>query len=247
MTEKRLVAVCDILGFKKMVLSQDVQQLLDGDLSLFRCLVAFSVEQGEVPDLPPALKALREQHRVGFAWFSDTVVIYARSDDDRSCNNVLETVGWLLFNTMWTQTRLRVGIAYGEFFADIINEIYVGRALVEAYELEQAQEWCGAALSESAAQRIATRNDYGELCEWVCEYQVPIKQEAKGKVSCSNLAVDWTQGIHLGLELKWSPTADEPSEEERQGAVYSKWKNTRQFHEEVCATCRRTNRRRPRS
>ena len=132
MTEKLLVAVCDILGFRKMVLSQDVQQLIDGDLSLFRRLVGFSVEQGEMPQLPPELKVLREQHRVGFAWFSDTVVIYATSDDDASCNNVLETVGRLLFTTMWSQTRLRVGIGYGQFFADTINEIYVGPALVEA-------------------------------------------------------------------------------------------------------------------
>ena len=45
MTEKLLVAVCDILGFRKMVLSQHVQQLIDGDLSLFRRLVGFSVGQ----------------------------------------------------------------------------------------------------------------------------------------------------------------------------------------------------------
>jgi hypothetical protein len=221
-------------------LSQDVQQLIDGDLSLFRCLVGFSVAQREMPQLLPELKALREQHRVGFAWFSDTVVIYATSDDDASCSNVLETVGWLLFTTMSVQTRLRVGIGYGQFFADTINEIYVGPALVEAYELERAQEWSGAALSQNAAARVNAST--GEPHEWVCEYPVPIKQECMDNASCSNLAVDWTQGIHRGLELKWSPTADEPSEEERHGAVYTKWKNTRQFHEDVCATCRPKNR-----
>ena len=54
MTENLLVAVCDILGFGKMVSrpGQDLQQLIDGDLSLFRRIVGFSVAQGEMPQLP---------------------------------------------------------------------------------------------------------------------------------------------------------------------------------------------------
>jgi len=239
---KRLVAVCDILGFRDLVLSQNLEDLLHGDLALFCRLVSFSVKHGEVPELPPKLQAIREQDRVGFAWFSDTLVIYAKDDDDLSCRNVLETVGWLLFTTMWSSTRIRAGVAYGKFYADAANEIFVGPALVEAYEMEQAQMWAGAALTESAAARLPVRTTTGERFQWwVCKYPVPLKVDAQ--VKCSNLAVDWTQGSHCAFELLWSPSHAEPTEEERTSnpGRYVKWMNTRQFHEEVCVTCHPSN------
>lgn len=243
MTDKRFVAVFDILGFKNLVDNRDIRELVTGDLALFRRLVGFSLNHGEVPELPPQLRTIREQGRVGFAWFSDTLFIYAKDDADLSCRNVLESVGWLLFNTMWKSTRLRGGISYGEFYAEPENEIYVGSAIVEAYKLEQAQQWAGAALAESAASRIPARTTTGERFQWwVCKYAVPLKRNAD--VCCSNLAVDWTQGIHERLELKWAPSQDEPTEAEKveRESDYQKWVNTRRFHEEVCITCYSTNR-----
>ena len=245
MNVKRLVAVCDILGFRHLVLSQNLEDLLHGPLADFRRIVSFSVKHGGVPELPPPLQAIREQDRVGFAWFSDTVVIYAKDDDDLSCMNVLETVGRLLFATMWGFTRIRAGVAYGEFYADAANEIFVGPALVEAYEMEQAQAWAGGALTESAAARLPGRTTTGERFQWwVCKYPVPLKVGAQ--VKCSNLAVDWTQGSHRAFKLLWSPSHAEPTEEERTSnpSRYDKWMNTRQFHEVVCVTCHPSNRER---
>lgn len=242
MADKRLVAVCDILGFKELVKNRDLNKLIIDELSLFRRLVGFSLNHGRIPELPPELNAIREQNRVGFAWFSDTLLIYAKDDHDLSCRNLLESVGWLLFNTMWTPTRLRGGISYGEFYAEQENELYVGPAIVEAYELEQAQQWAGAALADTAASRIPPRNSSGERLQWwVCEYEVPLKNDAS--VHCSNLAIDWTQGIHKKKVLKWSPSADEPTEREKLAneSVYEKWANMRKFHKDVCISCFSTN------
>lgn len=242
MSNKRLIAVCDILGFKKLVNNQNLDKLINEDLSLFRRLVAYSVNHGGVPELPPQLKTIREQDRVGFAWFSDTLLIYAKDDEDISCRNVLETVGWLLFSTMQTHTRLRCGISYGELYAEPENELFIGLAIVEAYELEKAQEWAGAALSESAARRIPERKTNGQRYQWwVCNYTVPLKPPKQGlNVNCSNLAIDWTQGIHKKpFDLKWSPSHDEPTLAERQKdeSTCCKWENTCRFHREVCITC----------
>jgi hypothetical protein len=163
MAEKRFVAVCDILGFKKLIENRDITQLVARDLALFRRLVGFALNHGEVPELPPALSAIRERARVGFAWFSDTLFVYAMDDEDLSCRDVLESVGWLLFLTMPTSTRLRGGISYDEFYAEPQNEIYIGSSIVEAYGLEQAQQWAGAALTESAASRIPPRTTTEEI------------------------------------------------------------------------------------
>lgn len=73
MAEKRLVAVCDILGFKNLVKNRDITQLVAGDLFLFRRLVGFALNREEVPALSPELSNIRERARVSFAWFSDTL------------------------------------------------------------------------------------------------------------------------------------------------------------------------------
>ena len=240
MADKRFIAVCDILGFRDLVMNRGLEDLMAKELSLFRRLLAFSVMHGDVPDIPPELPVLRNQDKVGLVCFSDTILLYALDDDDLSCRNVLERVGWLLFTTMISTypTRIRAGIAYGEFYADPTNELYVGPALVEAYELEQAQVWAGAALTERAAARLPDRISTGQRWQWwVCKYPAPLKSCAR--VSCSNLVVDWTQGNHKNFILEWSRSHPEPTPLERDAdpGRYEKWVNTRRFHKEVCVTC----------
>ena len=132
---------------------------------------------------------------------------------------------------MWTSTRLRVGISYGEFYAEPENEIYVGSAIVEAYRLEQAQQWAGAALTDTAAKSYSyPNNNRGKISVVGLQYAVPLKRAAD--VCCSNLAIDWTQGDHMKLELKWAPDRDQAPESERaeRESDYLKWVNTRRFH-----------------
>lgn len=242
MTGNRTVAVCDILGFRSLLMTRPLQELLEGELAIFRKLVGFSVKHEEPTSLPPGLNDMRSQGRVGFAWFSDTLLIYSTDDTDISCRNVIETVAWLLFSTMSTPTRVRAGIAYGEFAADSANEAYFGRSVVEAYELEQAQEWAGAALTQGASERLPRRDTTGARFQWhVCEYPVPLKDSHP---NCSGLAVDWTQGIHTSFDLQWSRQRSSPSDEERQRqpSICAKWDNTRRFHDSVCVQCHPRNR-----
>ncbi len=234
----RLIAVCDILGFKELVRTRPLSVLVDKDLSLFQRLAGFCVKHGSVPDVPPKLVEMRDQGRVGFAWYSDTVIIYAQNDEDISCRNVLETVGWLVFTSMMTSTKIRAGIAYGEFYADPDNEMLVGPAVVDAYELEQAQQWAGAALTTDAASRIPKRVSTGARYQWwLCEYDVPLKPNAGA--NCSNLAIDWTQFGHRGTKFKWSPQSDEPTAEDytTRRSICEKWHNLIKFHESVCVEC----------
>lgn len=240
---KRMVAVCDILGFRSLVLRRDLASLIENELSFFRRLVGFSIEHGEVPEIPPSLVELRQRDRIGLAWFSDTVIIYAKSDEDMACRDVLEAVGWLVFTSMFSSTRIRAGIAYGQFYADPDNEIHVGSALVEAHELEQAQQWAGAALAKSAAERLPDRTTAGARFQWwVCEYPAPLKPNSE--VEFGGLVIDWTQPIHDHFDFRWSKDMDEPTttEIQRNVSVYEKWKNIRKFHREVCTSCFPENR-----
>ncbi len=237
------VAVCDILGFKRLVMTRPLDQLLERQLSFFRRLLSYSIKHENVPDLPPNLIDLRAQNRVGFAMFSDTILIYSKDDDDISCRNVIETVAWIILTNMSTELKIRAGIAYGEFFADPENELYYGPALVEAYELEKAQEWAGGSLTIGAAKRIPPITSTGERFQWyICNYPVPLKPDSG--IMPSGIAVDWTQYIHNSMPFVWSEKNREPTEEDKSNhpSEYNKFKNTKKFHEDVCVQCFPENR-----
>src|SRR5688500_9796150 len=112
----RLLAMCDILGFRQLVQTLPLDALR-GDVHVLRRLLGVCLRHDHMPEQPPTLSELREQARVGFSMFSDTMLIYAYDDTDVSCMNVLETVGWLVGHTVQTRTRIRAGVAYGEFHA----------------------------------------------------------------------------------------------------------------------------------
>ena len=79
-TENRMVAVCDVLGFSELVKDKDLSQVLHTYmLGLYRCL------ENSVTQRPPTgtehpIEILRQQKRIGVAWFSDTILLYGLED-----------------------------------------------------------------------------------------------------------------------------------------------------------------------
>ena len=150
--------------------------------------------------------------------------------------NVIETAAWLLFETMFYQSiRLRIGISYGDVHIDPKNNIYIGQAIVDAYEMERVQLWSGGALTEEAANQVI------QPYPWTIPYDVPCRN-AEGQQETRNmLAVNWTFAIHQFNGFHWSTSRTEPSQEEieRYPDVVIKWQNTRDFHQRVCQSCGR--------
>ena len=158
-------------------------------------------------------------------------------DTDDTLRTLTSTLGWLLFETVLeADTRLRSGVSYGEVFIDAENSIYVGQPLIQAYLLEQAQEWSGGALTREVVERLPADARTGENTGW---FLVPYCVPLKGGKTLETLAINWTIGAHHDLKLRWSQThATPPKEEwERRPDVCEKWQNTRLFHERVCKFC----------
>lgn len=224
-----MVAVCDVLGFKNLVMNSSAD-VLHKQLGILRKILGFSTAHGEYPSSAPSLKVVRNQSRVGVAWFSDTILLYALDDSKLSQRNLLETVGWLLFATIpGTRVRLRAGIAYGELFVDPENESYLGKAIVEAHQLEQVQEWAGGALTPSAAEQLPDIQAFGQRLQWwVKRYPAPLKPDAS-RALCSPWVVDWTFGIHDFTTLPSSAERDQPTAEEVEAHpnICAKWANVR--------------------
>ena len=180
---------------------------------------------------------LRRESGAGLAWFSDTVLMYAKNDTDESCRKLIETVAWLLFATNLTHPiKIRSGISYGEVYLDEENEIFVGAPIVDAYVFQEQQEWSGGALDKSAYARIPSHVIQTNPFDG---YLIPCNVPVRPPVNDLFLAIDWTRGLHPYTPFDWSEKSKVPTEEEIQTFpdVIEKWKNTKAFHEFACRHC----------
>ena len=232
------IAICDILGFEKLVAGIQLERIIDNSINWLRRAIHHSIFQSGFPENVPTLDELQKHSHIGIAWFSDTILLYTRQDTDECLLSLISTLYWLLFETMFTsQTRLRCGVSYGKAYMDQANSIYVGMAIVEAYHLEKRQSWAGGALTQDAVKRIPELYRSGEYADCsVIPYKVPIKN---GEYF-DTLAINWTTGIHTGLKFQWSSKSSEPTEKdwELRRDVCEKWRNTKKFHDDVCHWCK---------
>lgn len=198
--------------------------------------------QGGVPVTAPPTAELNAHPQIGIAWFSDTVLFYTKQDSDEAVRELLLTVGWLLFETIYEgTTKVCAGISYGEAHIDHENSLYVGKAIVDAYNLEKIRQWSGAALTASACDRVPEMARSGKYVDWwVTPWDVPLKN---GNV-ISTLAVNWNWGLHApDWSLRWSRESNLPPSEAwvKDASLCEKFVNTKRFHEAHCHPCRVRN------
>jgi len=241
MRQKYFIAVCDILGFSALVQSTPLDRLVDGHLGWFRRSLHHSLHKTSFPDTPPPASALESHALLGVAWFSDTVLLYTRDDSDEAVRELIATVGWLIFEgQLGGTTRIRAGLAYGDAHIDPAGSIYVGKPIVEAHQLETAQQWSGAALTPEAVERVLEEARTGKYADW---WLVPWDVPLKNSETIATLAVNWNLGLHHpGWKLKWSKDFDDPPAEAwaSDRSICEKFANTKRFHEAHCRTCSST-------
>jgi hypothetical protein len=235
MAENRLVAVSDILGFSRLVEKRSPEDVVRESIDWARRCLYHALFQKGFPSEPPPFSVFRSHPQVGAVWFSDTVLLYTRTDSDADAQFLVRACSWFLFETIVVaKARMRLGIAYGPLLADEENSVHVGLSIVHASDTEKAQEWSGGALHPTAETRLQTVMSSLP----VITYPVPLKQRpAKQELRTLSKAIDWPSEIHESLTFAWSPAGPDAPKEEREhaGDVVSKFENTKAFHEKVCA------------
>ena len=243
MQKKYTVALCDILGFSDLVESRPLDRVVEDDILWFSKALYHAVNK-EWPENVPSFDEINQNSSVGLAWFSDTILLFTREDEEDSLQELLQILASLIFMTVIEgTTRLRAGIAYGEAFIDPENVMYVGKPIIYAYQLEQQQQWSGAALTKSASERVPEDVRNGGFADWPIRlYDVPLKDN-KTISTLATLAINWTIHIHDhdDLLLDWSKEWEKPRPEDwdSKPSICEKWQNTKQFHLDVCDQCRR--------
>lgn len=236
------IAVCDILGFTHLVNNTPLKIVVNDALGWFQQALHHSIHKNNFPKDVPSLKELQNQSNVGVAWFSDTVLLYTKKDTNECLQALLSTLAWLLFETIIEgTTRIRCGISYGEVYIDSENSIYVGPPIVDAYLLEEKQNWSGGAFTDDGVKRLPEIAKSGKyVYEWyITPYKVPLKKDQ----DFNTLAIDWTLSFHTPDPnfLQWSKESKEPKPDdwEKSPDICKKWKNTKEFHDRVCNFCKK--------
>jgi hypothetical protein len=235
MFENHMVAVCDILGYSNLVREHSLQELVNYHLINIVNVVKSSIPSRKENTSAPTQVELLKTGAVGHVSFSDTVIIFSLADNRDGRKNVLDAVYRLLCIPMNTPYyRYRIGIAYGEMHVDINQDIYIGKALVEAHDLEVLQEWSGASLTDSAANVF--KNYYPEN-SMIVDSDVPIKGNTTRRLS----VVNWTLANHkiVTEQENWMWRSEKGQKVSccQVPEIEQKIRNTERFHRDVCVQC----------
>jgi hypothetical protein len=139
------VALVDVLGFREIINSDS-----DGT---------------RISRYLETMQRVSRESGVGFVVFSDSIILASDGDDHESCLRIARACSCLTGELLHQDMALRGAIAFGQFSRKSLSEgVFVaGRAIVDAYEYEQRQNWVGVMLAPSAVKRLRSIR---ELCEY---------------------------------------------------------------------------------
>jgi len=239
MSYNSMVAVCDILGYGDLVKSSSLMELKDFHMENIKNIMRSAISHfGENTESPTPKEAFLN-NLVGHTVFSDTIILFSLNDDHDGYQNVLDAVYRLICVPMFHPFyKYRVGISYGEFYHNPKENLYIGKALVEANDLEKVQQWSGAALSETAANKIKEEFPGKSM---LVEYDAPIRLSS-GSTHRKYSVVNWTLATHsVKLENhNWMYREENGSEVHsyKDKDVEQKILNTEKFHSDICVQCK---------
>lgn len=92
--------------------------------------------------------------KVGFAWFSDSFLVYTSDDSVESFVAIDSISRWFFYFLLTGEIPIRGAISCDLLYADKENNLFFGKALIEAYKYGEAQDWIGFFLCPSAVDRL---------------------------------------------------------------------------------------------
>ena len=192
---KRFVAFFDILGFSSWVEnigSKEVFTYVRGFLNL---MVRASLPESIVnQDMSVELS----KSDIGYINFSDSILFYSVDDSYQCLKTMLKICGEFMNVVICGPSRmLRGAIAHGEFYADPKVNAYVGKALIDAINLEGDQEWIGLSLHKSMEKVKDFDKAKEEHKGYLIESLVPLKENRKKLL----FSINWANKKYLDVSF----------------------------------------------
>lgn len=270
---ERLLIYVDLLGFKRRVQNMPLEDCVGALKALLYGVYAGAIRsafrhapheierflnkpnfRSEEHDLTFVKDDVKKQTGFNTLLLSDTLVLYSDSlrpdapDFAKRVTSLIQVCRILMLTMFECGLPARGAAGYGEFHADTTNSIFCGKALVEAYEVAESQEWIGLSICNSLEKHVsalvnsfsfeeftkaALSHDWSMIRpDWeVIRYDVPSKT---GLVS--RWVVNWATAWNAG-----GPVRDDFFEEQLTGnrSADVKYENTLRylqwFHRRVMA------------
>jgi hypothetical protein len=119
-------------------------------------LVATDQRGDKIRSYLSCLERATERSDVGYVVFSDSIVLTTKTSGVESLITVARACSRLMSDLLAEGIPLRGAISFGDFQRSFVAEsVFVaGRAVIEAYEFEQAQKWVGVMLAPSTLRNV---------------------------------------------------------------------------------------------
>jgi hypothetical protein len=180
-----IIAVIDVLGFERMYRRLGPQRMKE----IYEKLITAAQSCTETRAIgmhrfDGALVPTLFQFDLGFAYFSDTLLLWAPLGETH-VSPFLARCTDVFLEALALGIPLRGAVAVGEAILDQQNGVFLGTPLIDAARLEHAQDWIGIALTRSCR----------EVLPWldssvVLPYTPPCKPGTKVELH-GGLALDW--------------------------------------------------------
>ena len=193
---EKFVLYLDIMGFKERVSRVKVDELKQ-QLLLFKT---------KIIKLKPLLVGGKTKKTlINMAQFSDSIVLVTRDCTEDDLNRISKAAAILMQTALQTGFALRGAIAKGNMVFDLENQLFFGKALVDAYLLEEELCYYGVAFHESMEDSILnTKKDLP-----IEDIAIPLKKgkskhyhvawykvkDNLQKGDISSIALDWLKDI----------------------------------------------------
>ncbi len=113
--------------------------------------------------------------RVFSVMFSDTIVLFTKTDSNEDLQAILIACGETLHKAMCSCVPVRIGLAGGQFFFNIESSMYAGPALIEAYDLGEGAQWLGVVTTEAVWRQSVAANFKSGRDDIVVSTNIPSK------------------------------------------------------------------------
>lgn len=135
----RWVSYLDLLGFTELVGRKDWIYVFS---HYTQAVEHFVEERGFEPTIEKT-------------WFSDTFLLYSPDNTASSFASIEETTRWFIYFLICAGIPVRGAMACGDLYADKDNNVFFGKALIDAYQFGENQDWIGFVLAPSATNQMA--------------------------------------------------------------------------------------------
>ncbi len=107
-------------------------------------------------------------------WFSDTFLVYSSDNSIQSLDNVRALTELFIHRLIFSEIPFTGAMSCGEFYADKDNNLFFGKALIEAHSFGENQNWIGFILCPSAIEQMAINNRPAENMHYAY-WKIPYK------------------------------------------------------------------------